>query len=129
MKNEKPTLFKEFHGTVDDVLNHCSKVDDTEINRVTDPNGNVTREEAIQMVMDDCKLSRKDAEWVVDEMQMEECKRIIGELITEGLVYIADYDGPDGEPRYLLTEKGKQHAEAVALAKTLGAGGTTPPTP
>lgn len=88
-----------FKGSVDDLLNHVQTAPNTEIENVDNPNKILHREEIIDLIIEDLKVNRQDAERMADEILMEEFNRIIQPMLEKGIVEVVDYDA-DGLPIY-----------------------------
>jgi hypothetical protein len=102
-------MYKNFKGTVDELLEHCSSVDVNELEQVV-CNGKdivLTPEEARDALMEDFHLSKEDAEKYVLQIQLEEFNRIASGMVENGLLEITKYDS-EGNPEYKVTDKGEQ---------------------
>jgi len=106
--NTKHKLTLNFNGSIDELLNHVSNVSDEEIERISDDNRMLDREESIALVMEEAKLPREEAEKIVTEFQLEELDIILKGMVEKGLIEISEYD-KEGNPLYTATEKGKKY--------------------
>lgn len=66
-------------------------------------------EESIKYIMKSEQISRTEAIEIYDLIAMEDTKQTIDKLMKEGLVKVVGYNS-DGEPKFGLTEFGKQCA-------------------
>jgi predicted transcriptional regulator len=98
-----------FKGSVDELLNHVATAPKSEIDKVGNGNKRVSREEAIEMTMDDLKIPREKAEKIVTKIQLEEYHKIAQGLVEKGLLEITEYD-EEFQPVYGVTEAGKKFA-------------------
>lgn len=110
MNNTKHKLTLNFTGSIDDLLNHISSVPDEEIEKISDEERMLNREESIALVMEEGKMSREEAEEIVTEIQLEELDVILKGMVEKGLVEISEYDS-EGNPCYKVTEKGKKYVQ------------------
>lgn len=100
-------MFKTFfHGTLDELLNHVGTAPASEVEKVAkaDPEEKLYGEELIQTVMDEFKLPRDEAKRVVEEIQMEELKRILKSLLEKGEIEVIGYD-EEGQELYGIVKK------------------------
>lgn len=100
-----PTPFKNFKGSIDELLDHCSKIDP---NVVDDEDYILSNEEAIDVIKEEYGCSDADAKKILENIKLSEAREIIQKLQDEGIVELKEYR--DGEPIWGLTEKGKEEA-------------------
>ena len=110
--NARP--FKNFTGTVDELLNHCSQVDP---NIVNNEDVMLSTEEALDTIKEEFHCDDERAKILLDEFKLVEAKEFIEKLRDEGIVEIKKYN-EDGEPLWGLTEAGKE--EAARIKKQYG---------
>ena len=108
-----PTPFKNFKGSVDELLDHCSKIDP---NVVENEDYILSTEEAIDVIKEEYGCNDEEAKVILDEIKLAEAREIIQKLHDEGIVEVKEYRA--GEPLWGLTEKGKE--EAKRIKKTHG---------
>ena len=105
----KKDMFKPFHGSIDDLLNHVDKMNPDDVEKiVVDQSEDVllNDKDAINMIMAEGQLDHETAEAILTEIKLEEVSRAIGNLLEEGLIEVSDYDAV-GDPMYSLTDNGK----------------------
>lgn len=94
----KPSAFKDFKGSIDDLLDHCSKVDANEIENLANGGDRfLSPAEAMDCIAEEFHVSKEKAR----ELYMDI-------LIEEGLVHIVG-NTEDGRPIYSATDKGMEH--------------------
>jgi len=120
MKNQKnneedlQSIFRPFNGSVDDLLNHVDKFDPTVVeNVVVNQTEDVLLDDttAIAMIQSELNCDKEMATDIFNNIKLEEVKRVIDNLVEEGLVKLVDY--VDGEPVFSLTENGKLIADKL----------------
>ena len=90
-----------FTGTIDQLLTHCDSLDVEQIEQdIVDRN----KRECIEYIMKDMDCNEFEAEFIYNEINMEETRRAIESLMAEGLVKIVGYN-EDGEPLYASVQK------------------------
>ena len=98
-----------FTGTVDQLLDHCSKIEfdisEEEI-KVRD------YELSLKYIMDCENVNREEAIEIYNMIALQEVKETVDKLVKEGLLQISGYDA-DGEPKFELTQLGKECAGAI----------------
>lgn len=100
---------KTFTGTIDQLLEHCSKLDfDISEEEVKARE----YEDSIKYIMDHEKVSREEAIEIYNMIALQEVKETVDKLVEEGFLQINGYD-EDGEPKFELTELGKQCASEI----------------
>lgn len=103
-----PTPFKNFKGSVDELLDHCSKIDP---NVVDNEDYILSTEEAIDVIKEEFHCNDEEAKEILDNIKLAEAREIIQKLQEEGIVEIKEYR--DGEPIWGLTEKGQEEAKLI----------------
>lgn len=102
-----------FTGTVDEFLNHCSKLDfdisDEELK-------NREYEFSIDFIMKEASVSREEAIELYNMIAFEEVKKTVDKLVEDGLLEITGYSA-DGEPLFGTTELGKKSIEELNKKK------------
>lgn len=93
-----------FTGSIDEFLDHCTKLDISEQSEVIKQS---EREECLRIIMRDCECSFEEAEEIYDQIALNEVKETIDQLVKDGIVEVSGYND-DGEPLFTLTELGKQ---------------------
>lgn len=102
------SLFKNFKGTVDDLLNHIDEAGtDTEINRIEDEKAVLSSEELYAYIMEEFHVEREEAIQIGNEILLEEFGKSVDILLAQGLVEI-DRIGDDLQPIYKVTEFGER---------------------
>lgn len=105
MSNEPLELFK---GTVDDFLNHCSKLDADSIEKsIEESNMNCLVEE----ISDNMDISPEEAKQIIEDIKLDIVQKEIDHLLKEGLIEISSYNDK-GEPLYSTTKKGAEALDA-----------------
>jgi predicted transcriptional regulator len=99
--NERP--FKNFTGSIDQLLNHCSKVNPDTISDDTLLN----HEELVDTIVEDYHTTKEEAEFFAMQIKLEIVRETIQDLVAQGILEQKGYN-EDGEPTYGLTEYGKQ---------------------
>lgn len=98
-----------FTGTVDQLLDHCSKIEfdisEEEI-KVRD------YELSLKYIMDCENVNREEAIEIYNMIALQEVKETVDKLVKEGLLQISGYDA-DGEPKFELTQLGKECAGEI----------------
>lgn len=105
--NARP--FKNFTGSIDELLDHCSQIDP---NVVNNEDIMLSTEEALDTIKEEFHCNDEEAKVILDEIKLAEAKEIIEKLRDDGIVEVKSY-GPDGEPLWGLTEKGKEEAQRI----------------
>lgn len=102
-----------FTGTVDEFLNHCSKLDfdisDEELKKRE-------YELSIEYIMREASVSRDEAIEIYNMIALEEVKNTVDKLVEDGFLEITGYS-PDGEPLFGPTELGKKSIEELNKKK------------
>ena len=93
-----------YTGTIDGLLEHCSKLD---INEVESQMKREEKEECLNVIMTDCECSLEEAEEIYSDIALSEVKQTIDQLVKEGIVEVSGYN-EEGEPLFTLTELGRQ---------------------
>lgn len=99
-----------FVGTVDQLLNHCSKLDIEQLYV------DCEKRECIDVIVKEMNCSVEEAQIIYNEFALEEVKDAVNQLINEGLMKISGYN-EDGEPLFVLTELGKKVQEELINQK------------
>ena len=102
MKN----ISEPFTGNIDDLLNHCSSIDDNQLNE------SIELENAIEHVMKETDCTREEALELIEQIHLMEVQQTVNEMVAKGLMEIIGYND-DGEALYGLTERGKQVREQM----------------
>jgi hypothetical protein len=90
-----------FTGTIDQLLTHCDTLDVEQIEQdIVERN----KQECIEYIMKDMECSVEEAEFIYNEINLEETRKAIESLMAEGLVKIVGHN-EDGEPLYASTQK------------------------
>jgi len=98
-----------FTGTVDQLLDHCSKIDfDISEEEIKARN----YELSLKYIMDSENVNREEAIEIYNFIALQEVKETVDKLVKEGLLQISGYD-EEGEPKFELTELGKQCAGEI----------------
>lgn len=98
-----------FTGTVDQLLDHCSKIDFD----ISDEEVKAREYElSLQYIMDSEQIDREEAIQIYNMIALEEVKQTVDKLVKEGLLQVNGYD-EDGEPKFELTELGKKCAGEI----------------
>lgn len=97
MKN----ISEPFTGNIDDLLNHCSSIDDNQLNE------SIELENAIEHVMKETDCTREEALELIEQIHLMEVQQTVDDMVAKGLMEIIGYND-DGEALYGLTERGKQ---------------------
>jgi len=93
-----------FTGSVDALLDHCSKLDIKEVEEQIKLD---EKQECLSIIMRDCDCSLEEAEQIYNDIALNEVKDTIDQLVKEGIVEVSGYND-DGEPLFTLTELGRQ---------------------
>lgn len=101
--------FTYFKGSIDSMLEHCSKID---FNKFEDQNTPLSDDEHIEMIMEEARVTRDVAKRVFNEIKLQHITETLESLMKKGLVEIKGHD-KKGEPKYGLTEKGKKLGNAL----------------
>jgi len=88
-----------FTGTVDQLLEHCSKL---EFDISEEQIKQREYEMSLQLIMDSEEVSRDEAIEIYNMIALEEVKQTVDKLVKDG-----------GEPKFGLTELGKQCAGEI----------------
>lgn len=102
------TPFKNFKGSIDELLDHCSKIDP---NVIDNEDYILSTTEAIDVIKEEFHCDDEEAKEILDNIKLAEAREIIQKLQEEGIVEIKDYH--DGEPIWGLTEKGQEEAKRI----------------
>jgi Mn-dependent DtxR family transcriptional regulator len=100
--------FKNFTGSIDELLDHCSNVDEDICNDDTMLN----HEELVDTIAEDFRVSKEEADRIAMEVKLEIVRDTVKQLADQGILELTGYDA-DGECIYRLTEKGKQYADKI----------------
>jgi hypothetical protein len=100
----KNNASETYTGTIDGLLEHCSKLD---LNEVEQQIKLDEKQECLSIIMRDCECSLEEAEEIYNEIALNEVKETVDQLVKEGIVEVTGYND-DGEPLFTLTELGKQ---------------------
>ena len=95
---------KHFTGTVDQLLEHCANMD---LNAVQEQVDTQNRASCIDYIRKESGCSKAEAEKIYEEICLLEVNQTVDKLVADGLLQIGEYDA-DGEPKFILTELGKQ---------------------
>lgn len=93
-----------YTGTVDGLLEHCSKLD---LNEVEEQMKRDEKEDCLNVIMTDLECSCEEAELIYSEIALEEVKETMEQLLKDGIVKVSGYND-EGEPLFVLTELGQQ---------------------
>lgn len=108
MNNNKK--LNAFTGTIDDLLNHTSKLDVSEFYK--DEDVQMSDEEAIDYVIKKCNVDRDEAKRIYENLKLEEVSEMVNKLVEKGLLEIVGYN-ESGEALYQQTELGKKYVENI----------------
>lgn len=93
-----------FTGSVDEFLTHCASLDMDLVEQcVNDEN----KQLCLEYIMNECECSEEEAQVIYDEIQLTETKKIVDDLVKDGLVKIIGHN-EDGDPLFGLTELGEE---------------------
>ena len=92
-----------FTGSIDDLLNHCSKLDTAKVEEQVKVE---EKEACIQVIMKELECDEAEAEVIYNEIALAEVKETVDKMVAEGLLYVSGHN-EDGEPLFQLTELGK----------------------
>jgi hypothetical protein len=105
----KENINTTFTGTIDQLLDHCSKLDfDISDEEVKERE----YEASIKYIMDHEAASREDAIEIYNMIALEEVKTTVEKLVKDGILKITGFDD-EGKPEFGLTELGKQCAGEI----------------
>jgi predicted transcriptional regulator len=93
-----------FTGSVDALLEHCSKLDIQEVEEQIKLD---EKQDCLNIIMTDCECSLEEAEQIYSDIALSEVKQTIDQLVKEGIVEVSGYN-EEGEPLFTLTELGRQ---------------------
>jgi Mn-dependent DtxR family transcriptional regulator len=96
----KKRTTETFTGTIDELLDHVSDVDDTMLEI------DIEQSKVVEEVANSLNVSKEEATELIEEAKLEAVKETLNGLIEKGLVEVVEYK--DGEPLYGLTEDGKK---------------------
>lgn len=100
----KNNASETYTGTVDDLLEHCSKLD---IQEVEEQMKRDEKKDCLNVIMTECECSLEEAEVIYSEIALEEVKETMEQLLKDGIVKVSGYN-EEGEPLFVLTELGQQ---------------------
>lgn len=104
-----------FTGTIDQLLDHCSKIDfDISEEEIKERE----YELSLQYIMDAQDVDREEAIEIYNMIALEEVKQTVDKLVKDGLLQVSGYD-EDGEAKFELTELGKQCAGEIKKQETI----------
>ena len=92
-----------FTGSIDDLLNHCSKLDTAKVEEQVKVE---EKEACIQVIMKELECDEAEAEVIYNEIALADVKETVDKMVAEGLLYVSGHN-EDGEPLFQLTELGK----------------------
>ena len=92
-----------FTGSIDDLLNHCSKLDTAKVEEQVKVE---EKEACIQVIMKELECDEAEAEIIYNEIALADVKETVDKMVAEGLLYVSGHN-EDGEPLFQLTELGK----------------------
>jgi len=95
---------EHFKGTVDQFLEHCANMD---LNAVQEQVDKQNHASCIEFIIKESGCTQAEAEKIYEEICLLEVKQTVDKLVADGLLQIGEYDA-DGEPKFILTELGKQ---------------------
>lgn len=98
-----------FTGTVDQLLEHCSKL---EFDISEEQIKQREYEMSLQLIMDSEEVSREEAIEIYNMIALEEVKQTVDKLVEDGILECTGVD-ENGEPKFGLTELGKQCAGEI----------------
>jgi len=107
MINRQDSDLPMFTGTIDELLNHSMTIDVDMVERKIKED---EKRKCIELLMDDLECSPEEAEFIYNEIALEEVKQTVDTMVKEGLIEITGYS-EDGEPLFGLTELGKKYQE------------------
>lgn len=95
---------EHFKGTVDQFLEHCANMDPNAVQEQVDKQNHAS---CIEFIIKESGCTQAEAEMIYGEICLDEVKQTVDKLVADGLLQIDEYDA-DGEPKFILTELGKQ---------------------
>ena len=90
-----------FNGTIDQFLEHCSKMDVEAVSQQVDA---ANYEECMNYIMAQSGCNRAEAELKYNAIRLQEVSEAVEKLLQLGLIEIVGYND-DGEPLYGPTNK------------------------
>jgi len=94
-------LSNTFTGNIDELLDHCTTVDDETLNQALE------LEKAINHIMTEMDVDREEAMQIIQEIHLKEVQQTVDNMVDEGLLEIIGHN-ENGDPLYNLTERGKR---------------------
>jgi len=92
-----------FFGSIDDLLNHCSRLDTDKVEEQVKAE---ERDECIRVIMKELDCNEFEAGVIYNEIALAETKETVDKMVSDGLLYVSGTT-EDGEPLFSLTELGK----------------------
>ena len=102
-----------FTGSIDDLLNHCSKLDTAKVEEQVKVE---EKEACIQVIMKELECNTYEAEIIYNDLVLAEVKETVDKMVADGLLYVSGHN-EDGEPLFQLTELGKAVRNQLGDAK------------
>jgi hypothetical protein len=100
-----------FTGTVNQLLEHCSKL---EFDISEEQIKQREYEMSLEYIMTSEEVSREEAIEIYNMIALEEVKQTVDKLVKDGILECSGFD-EDGEPKFKLTEFGKQCTNAIKI--------------
>lgn len=105
-ENGQPNCFRNFTGSIDDLLNHTQTLNPDAVEEALNDNVPLSDDEHLDTLMEIRQCSREEAAIILQMYKEEHVKECCDDMVAEGIMEIYDY--VDGEPRYRLTEFGEK---------------------
>jgi len=104
-----PSFYKNFTGSVDAFLLHCSKLDGDKVEAMVEDKSDdpLSPEECRALIMEDMRVNEEEAEKIRLQIVEAEIKEVCDSLVEKGFLEVAEYD-KEGNPCYQATELGKK---------------------
>jgi hypothetical protein len=99
-----PNCFKNFTGSVDELLQHAQTLDPNAVEAALESSVPLSDDEHLDTLMEEFRCTREEAAEILQLIKEEEVKQCCDDMVSEGILEIYDY--VDGEPRYRQTELG-----------------------
>jgi len=94
-------LSNTFTGNIDELLDHCTTVDDETLNQALE------LEQSISHVMKEMDVDREEAMRIIQEIHLAELQQTLDDMVDKGLLEIIG-NNENGDPLYNLTEHGRR---------------------
>ena len=93
-----------FNGTVDQFLEHCSKLD---VQKIQEKIESEEKDDCISFIQKEINCDLDTAQKIYHQICLDETQITIDKLINDNLVEVVKYN-EEGDPVYALTDLGKQ---------------------